>query len=257
MTEAKRNAIPRHWKTNSWEDKARENPLYAVMSTPEMEDAGAESFDASHLRLFFEKGRVLARRLVDPFIADVPASGLVVEYGCGAGRILNALVEQGIDCAGIDISPTMLGHCARLVPGVRSLHLLDANGRSDLPDACARLVFSYAVVQHIDRLSAYEAAIGEMCRLLRPGGRLVLQLNCEDYALARDGVFGRTENFEEHSLHYAPGCEEPALHRQSTWSGVYIGRARLVQRLARDGVEALEIEPFNPKARSVLVVGRR
>src|SRR5690606_26830319 len=135
----------------------------------------------------------------------------------------------------IDISPTMLGHCTRLVPGVHSLHLLDGNGRSDLPDACARLVFSYAVVLHIDRLSVYEAAIGEMCRLLCPGGRLVLQLNCEDYALRRDGALGRTENFEDLSLHYAPGADEPVLHRHSTWSGVYIGRERLVRRLARGG----------------------
>jgi len=258
MTQAKPGTIPRHWKTNTWEEKARENPLFAVMSTPEMQDASAEAFDGVRLELFFDKGRSLAQRLIDPVLPDLSKQGLVVEYGCGAGRILNALVERGLACAGIDISPTMLKHCARLVPGVESLHALDDQGRCDLPNECARLVFSYAVVQHIDRLSAYERALGEMCRLLQRGGRLVLQVNCEDFALARDGRLGRTENLEEHSLHFAPDSTQPQLHRHSTWSGVYIGRDRLITLLERGGVEVLSMRNFNPsKARSVLVVGKR
>jgi cyclopropane fatty-acyl-phospholipid synthase-like methyltransferase len=124
--------IPGHWEQNSWEEKARENPLYAVMTMPEMQDAGADRFSEEHLQLFFEKGRKLADRLVMPSLGLAPEAGMVVEYGCGAGRILNALVERGIICAGVDISQTMLNHCQRLVPGVSSLVCLGA------PDSCIR-----------------------------------------------------------------------------------------------------------------------
>ncbi|OGC89186.1 MAG: hypothetical protein A2W25_03180 [candidate division Zixibacteria bacterium RBG_16_53_22] len=246
--------IPDHWETNSWEDKAKENPLYAVMTMPDMADASADDFSEEHLQLFFEKGRKLAERLVLPSLANAPGTGLVVEYGCGAGRILNALVERGIRCAGIDISPTMLSHCERLVPGIESLISLNSEGRADLPDRCARLVYSYAVVQHIDKLSSYEMAVSEMCRLLVPGGRLVLQVNCEDFALAANGQLGRTENFEGHSIHYAPGTTQGIVHKNSTWSGVYIGFDCLQYLLLHNGVTVSDTVPFSEKKPRAIVV---
>ena len=239
--------IPEHWTTNSWEEKARENPLYAVMTMPEMESAGVNDFSEEHLELFFEKGRRLAERLVYPTLNEAPDSGLVVEYGCGAGRILNALVERNIDCIGIDISSTMLEHCRRLVPGVSELVCVDGGGKVNLPDACARLVYSYAVVQHIDSLSVYEMAIAEMCRLLVPGGRLVLQVNCEDFSLASHGELGRTENYETYSIHYAPGSGAGVTHKNTTWSGVYIGIDRLRSLFRTNGVELTDVQPFNQK----------
>jgi SAM-dependent methyltransferase len=246
--------IPGHWEQNSWEEKARENPLYAVMTMPEMQDAGADRFSEEHLQLFFEKGRKLADRLVMPSLGLAPEAGMVVEYGCGAGRILNALVERGIICAGVDISQTMLNHCQRLVPGVSSLVCLDADGNVLLPNGCARLVYSYAVLQHIDKLSAYTKAVGEICRLLSPRGRLVLQVNCEDYTLARNGELGRTENFEDHSIHYAPGESTGHRHQNTTWSGVYIGLEGLRMLLDRNGVKIMDIAPFNEKKPRAIVV---
>jgi SAM-dependent methyltransferase len=250
--------VPDHWKTNSWEEKAKENPLYAVMTMPEMKDAGTDDFSEEHLELFFEKGRALADRLVMPSLEMAPETGTVVEYGCGAGRILNALVERDINCTGIDISQTMLDHCKRLVPGIQSLHCLDAKGKVAMPDECARLVYSYAVVQHIDKLSAYETAVSEMCRLLMPGGRLVLQVNCEDFTLASNGELGRTENFEDYSIHYMPKEKKGKVHKNTTWSGVYIGLDRLREMLSRNRVELIETMPFNVnKPRAIVVFGQK
>lgn len=252
--EKKRSELPKHWKTNSWEEKARENPLFAVMTTADMADADPVEFSPQHLQLFFEKGRRLAERFVTAWLPRVPEQGLVVEYGCGAGRILNALVERGIVCAGIDISPTMLRHCARLVPGVHSLHPLDEAGRCSLPDGCARLVFSHAVLQHIDSLSIYEGALSEMCRLLMTGASLIVQLNCEDYALKSGDQLGTTDNFEQYSVHKPSFGGESYVHRHSTWSGVYIGRERLARTLLASGVHILEVQSFNPdKPRSILI----
>ncbi|SNR66702.1 surface carbohydrate biosynthesis protein [Humidesulfovibrio mexicanus] len=239
--------VPKHWSVNSWEEKARENPLYAVMTMEEMADAGPDNFSEQHLALFFEKGRKLAEKWVLPSLAHAPEKGLVLEYGCGAGRILKALVDRGIACGGIDISQTMLEHCRRLVPGVARLACLSPVGDAVLEDGCARIVYSYAVVQHIDRLSAFDKAVSEMCRLLAPGGILVLQVNCEDYTLAAGGVLGRTENHEDHSVHYPPGSSRGSVHRNSTWSGVYIGHDRLCALLRQGGVAVDRVVPFNDK----------
>ncbi len=250
--------VPRRWVRNSWEDKARENPLFAVQSTEEMLDAPATDFSDEHLRRLFERGRLLLREQIGPLLEARPepkSEAFVVEYGCGVGRILRALVGAGYRCAGIDISPTMVEHCRRLVPEAEA-HVLDEAGRSGLPDGVASLVFSFAVVQHIAALSAYERALDEMCRVLAPGGTLAIHLNCEDFT---ETPPTRTENFEDHSLHYRQGEQAPYLrHEQQQWSGVYIGFDRLQQRLADHGVTIERRYFHNPaKLRGVWVIGSR
>ncbi len=251
--------VPRRWVRNTWEDKARENPLFAVQSTEEMLDAPATDFSDEHLRRLFDRGRLLLREQIQPLLDARPEPKteiLAVEYGCGVGRILRALIDCGYRCAGIDISPTMVEHCLRLAPEVEGAYVLDDAGRSGLPDGVASLVFSFAVVQHIATLSAYERALAEMCRILKPGGTLAIHLNCEDFTEARPT---RTENFEDHSLHFREGEDTPYLrHDQQQWSGVYIGYDRLQRRLADHGV-AIERRYFhNPaKLRGMWVIGSK
>ena len=227
---------PSHWKQAPWEQMARENPLFAVMTTEEMAGAPPAAFTQEQVELLFEKGRRVFRRHILGALAHAPDGkdeGLFVEYGCGVGRMLNAALENGFRrVAGIDISPTMLAHCRRLVPEVEALYPLDDDGRAGLPDACAAGVFSFAVVQHISQLSRYLTALDEMCRILRPGGVLVVQLNCTDFETGDFENPGRTENHEDHSLHFRHGEAEPYMrHEQDQWSGVYAGSALVAHRL--------------------------
>jgi hypothetical protein len=130
--------------------------------------AGPDEFSGEEISRLFVKGRKLFTRRLLPCIET---SGLkkeecfIVEYGCRAGRILNSVAEQGLPCAGIGISQTMLAHCRRLVPRVESLHLCDPHpGKTDLPDQVTTLVYSYAVLQHMSILSTHQNSIIEMCR---------------------------------------------------------------------------------------------
>ncbi len=254
--------VPDHWYENSWEEKAKENPLYAVMTTPNLLDADSESFSEEHLRPFFEKGRVVFASHVQPRIeqAGFPAEEtFIVEYGCGVGRVLKAIVEAGLPCAGIDIAPTMLRHCARLVPGVRSLSGLDADGRSELSDGCATTVFSFAVLKHISRLSEDSRAVAEICRLLRPGGTLALNVNTQDFLGGNLRKPERTVNEETRSLHFHRWRLKPYRQRKyTTWSGVHIGIRTLRRLLAAGGVKVLELYYHDPKKlKGIWVVGRK
>ncbi len=196
---------------------------------------------------------MLFRKHIAPLLEGLE-DPLVLEYGCGAGRILRALADAGYRCAGVDISPTMIEHCRRLAPEAESRALDDP-----LPDGLADVVFSHAILQHNPTLSAYAAAVNEMCRLLRPGGVFAAHVACEDFA---DGDFerpGRTENFEDHSLHYRHGESEPyRRHAQTTWSGVYIGRDFLTKALEAQGIGIERWRAHNPqKPRSVWAIGRK
>lgn len=231
---------PKRWKYVSWEEMAQENPLFAVMTTDEMADAPATDFSPEQIEKLFTKGRRVFSRHLGGALAHVPdpkGEALVVEYGCGVGRMLKAASDAGYRVAGIDISPTMLSHCRRLAPEAEALYALDEDGRCAMPSESASAVFSYAVVQHISTLSRYLTAFDEMCRVLKPGGVLVAQVNCLDF---EDGDFdrpGRTENFETYSLHYRPGETEPfQRHDQNQWTGVYAGHELLTAFLAERGI---------------------
>ena len=232
--------FPEHWHQNTWEDKAKENPLNAIMTSEQMLDADANDFSEEHLELFFRKGVKLFKKHIEPHIKNLPdkdQNPLFVEYGCGAGRILKAIIDAGYACSGIDISETMLGHCRRLVPSVKDLYLLDEHGRINMPSESASMVFSNAVVQHIESLNKYITAFDEMCRVLKPGGTLAVQVNCEDYVHGDINTPWKTENFETYSLHYKPGkSKHYSRHDQDMWSGVYIGEQRLRDELKQRGV---------------------
>jgi SAM-dependent methyltransferase len=227
---------PKHWKQLTWEAMAQENPLFAVMTTDAMADAAPADFSPEHLTELFRKGVKLFKKNIRKQLhhsPDPPDQTLVVEYGCGVGRILKAVADAGWRCAGIDISPTMIEHCRRLAPDTEALYVLDADGRTTMPDEAASVVYSFAVVQHIASLKSYLQAFDEMCRILKPGGILAVQINCKDFEAGDLQNPGRTQNFEDHSLHFHAGETEPyEHHHQSHWSGVYIDHQLLAERLA-------------------------
>lgn len=255
--------IPEHWKESNWEEKARENPLYAIMTTPKMADADSVNFSDNHMEQLFAKGRKLYKQHVEPLLrlSDFPEEEFfLVEFGCGAGRILNAVIEQGYQCAGIDISATMLNHCKAMVPGVSSLHVCAPDtSATDLESEIATHVYSYAVLQHIRSFKVFQGAVAEMIRILKPGGILALQVNCEDFT--HDGFDrpGSTENFETYSLHYKPGQQKPyRRHEQNYWSGVYIGYDTLQNQFASAGLDVIDKYYHNPKKlRATWVIGRK
>jgi SAM-dependent methyltransferase len=199
-----------------------------------MADTGRDEFTPAQLEQFFHKGEQLVEEIVLPALKEAPSEGLVVDYGCGAGRVLRALTRRNVNCAGIDISATMLQHCRRLVPEVSSLHVLDQNGRSSLPDGCARVAYSYAVLQHISRLSVFERAVGEICRLVMPGGLVAIHVTCRDF----EG--GWTLNFERLSVYPRRGWL-PFPRRHTNWNGVCIGSKRMMSLL-----ESFGLVPFAP-----------
>jgi SAM-dependent methyltransferase len=223
MTEDIRN----EWRLKSWDEMAKENALAAIMTTPEM----LETVELSDERLqaFFARGRELFARNIEP----LPPTGRIVEYGCGAGRILSAVAGLGRDCAGIDISETMIELCRKFVPQA-DLHVLK-DGRSGLQDGCASLVYSYAVVQHIRLLSDYVVAFDEMCRLLAPGGVLKVQVSTDDFRHGFDRP-GRAENHETYSVHH-PAAGTSYRRDQDNWNGVCVDHELQVRLLEERGLE--------------------
>jgi SAM-dependent methyltransferase len=117
---------------------------------------GSEAIDAVVLRPLAE------------LIQNLDPNSLVLDIGCGAGRVLGVLTRQAIRCIGLDRSRVSVGMIVERYqrPGVvgDNLHLPFADGTADV-------VISDGVIHHTDDPAA---AFAENCRILKPAGRMYL-----------------------------------------------------------------------------------
>jgi len=94
----------------------------------------------------------------------------LLDAGCGTGMNLSALAGRGWEVFGVDASPRALAFAKRR----GAFPLRRARIQSlPFPDASFDLVYSMDVVYMLDR-PELEAALAELRRVLRPGGRLLL-----------------------------------------------------------------------------------
>ncbi len=113
------------------------------------------------------------RRLVAPLL-PAPCARLV-DIGCGNGAQTLALAGHAERLTGVDIDERFVAEFRREVAarglGGRLDAVVAAGDAVPLPDGCADAVTCFTVLEHVPD---ERAALAEMRRLLRPGGRLVL-----------------------------------------------------------------------------------
>jgi SAM-dependent methyltransferase len=184
-------------------------------------------------RIFLET----TRRYAPPLLAQTDVSAAlrlvqvesgkpVADLGCGYGRHLNALIEQGHPHPlGIDRSGLLLGEARSLAPGAR---LIRADLRA-LPLHAASLAaaFCFYSSMFLGTEADAIAALRETARVLRPGAALVLTTDNPLRLAARP-----TSRYEE---------EVPGLGRvgeESVWD-VSSSVDRVTKTLRRPGGESL------------------
>lgn len=103
-------------------------------------------------------------------VANCPR-GDGLDVGCGTGVLAARLATQGFAMTGIDPSEGMLGVMRRRAPEVRAA----VGSGTELPfaDSSFDLVMSVAVMHHVAEPAAVRRALGEMVRVVRPGGRVL------------------------------------------------------------------------------------
>lgn len=110
----------------------------------------------------------LEERYLEPLVPDVRGK-TVVDVACGTGRWLVRMAQRGARVFGADFCLEMLA-CARSKPGLAGrLAAADAR-RLPFPDASADVVLFTLALGHIVPL---RQVIGELARLVKPGGRML------------------------------------------------------------------------------------
>lgn len=134
--------------------------------------APGEAFDyyAFEARMRGSRADVLERQR--PYVADFEDAAPVLDVGCGRGEFLSLLREAGIEAAGIDRDPDMVGLCRAdgldVEQGDAIAHL------EGLDDESLGGIFAAQVLEHLP--PAPLVRLLEVARAkLRPGGILVVE----------------------------------------------------------------------------------
>jgi len=111
--------------------------------------------------------RIYHVKLILEHLGDV-AGKRVLDVGCGKGRFARILKERhpNAEVWGLDISEEML----RFVP--EGIHTR-AGSMTDLPFEDGWFDAAYAT-ESLEHAVEIERAVGEMCRVVRPGGRIAI-----------------------------------------------------------------------------------
>jgi ubiquinone/menaquinone biosynthesis C-methylase UbiE len=119
------------------------------------------------------EGLPLEKRLVDHFVHQLVAAGggPVLDVGCGPGWLTRDLASRGLAVSGIDISTGMLRLARTSNPGLG----FAAASLTQIPvaDGATAGVFCWYVLHHVPDADL-RAAIGELARVIGPGGSLML-----------------------------------------------------------------------------------
>jgi arsenite methyltransferase len=127
---------------------------------------------AAQLDAFYRTRDVVRRRDLALAALDAQPGDAVLDIGCGPGFYVAALAERAAAVTGIDQSASMLALAARKTEGHDNVTLLEGEAIPlPLGDASMDRVLSVQVFEYI---ADVPAALAEVHRVLRPGGRVVL-----------------------------------------------------------------------------------
>jgi SAM-dependent methyltransferase len=156
-----------------WEDWAQSDPLWAILSDPAK----------SHRRWDRDEFFLTGKAEVDAVMHELDQRGIAVhrnrclDFGCGVGRLTQALAEYFEICDGVDISPTMIreaqannGHPDRCF-----FWLNDQDNLQIFPSDRFDFIYSNIVLQHIEP-DVSERYVREFVRLLADGGIAMFQI---------------------------------------------------------------------------------
>ncbi len=165
-----------------WDLFARKDPLWAVLVAP-----GKEG-NRWALDEFFATGQNEVDAAMATIRTHLPGAGRrrALDFGCGVGRLTQALAHHFDHVTGVDISTDMLAHARR---HNRHGNRVDfqhnpANHLGRFDDGAFDLVFSLITLQHV--APEYSRRyLAEFMRICAPGGAVYFQITARTARPAR------------------------------------------------------------------------
>jgi ubiquinone/menaquinone biosynthesis C-methylase UbiE len=129
------------------------------------------------------------RKMLDWLVQKVGQLGSICDLGCGPGHVACYLRDRGADVCGIDLSPEMVRQAGLLHSDINFTQgdMLRLDRVSD--ESFGGVAAFYSVI-HIPRPEVLDA-LGEIRRVLRPNGILLLTHHIGSEIVHRDEFLGK------------------------------------------------------------------
>lgn len=155
-----------------WQEIAAEDPDWVVLSLPRGKHGG---WAVDDLQATGERAVAHLLEAAHRHAGEIGA-GLVVDVGCGVGRLEAALADRFERVVAVDVTPAMLEQARTRVTRPEVTFVRADVARDPVPEGRdADLVVSERVVQHLDPADVVPHLRG-LVGLLRPGGVAVVQV---------------------------------------------------------------------------------
>lgn len=153
-----------------WNQRAKENANYFVDNRLDYVDGDDE--------FFWEQGKVDVAKIFELLEMQPGPEDVVLDIGCGVGRLLKALAPQTGGLVGIDVSSEMIALATKNLEGIDvTLHVGSGTGLQPVEDASVDGIISLVVFQHIPDPQITLGYIRDMGRVLKPGGWAAFQVS--------------------------------------------------------------------------------
>jgi SAM-dependent methyltransferase len=208
-----------------WDARAREDALWYVDSRLEFGDGDEEAF--------WGGGEEALDRLFEVLGARPDPGAVIVDIGCGVGRLTRPLARDAQRVIGIDVSSEMLDRARELNAQLDNVEWLHGDGESLRPieDASADVCVSHVVFRHIPDPAITLGYVREIGRVLGLGGFAAIEFSNDPEPHKRRAV-----RDAKTKLAAAVG-RKPRGIADAEWLGSYIDLADLRRAAAGAGME--------------------
>lgn len=167
---------------------------------------------------------------------------VVLEIGCGVGRVGKHLASRCQRWTGADVSPHMLKFAAERLANFSNVEFVELSGNDLRPiaDRSIDLVYCTVVFMHLEGWDRY-SYVEEAFRVLRPGGKLYV----DNVDLCTDGGWAIFETHRKFPISHRPDhitvCSTPQELRE------YLRRAGFGEIKSHTGSELISVWGKKPK----------
>ncbi len=164
-----------------WDERAREDAFHFVDNR--LPYRGGED------ERFWSGGEEVVGRMLDVLGVELEPTDVVVDIGCGIGRLTRALAARAGEVLALDVSVEMLARARQLNAHLANVRWLHGDGTTLAPiaDSSVDACFSHVVFNHIPDPAITLGYVREMGRVLRPGGWSAFQVSTDPEADAHSG----------------------------------------------------------------------
>ena len=213
-----------------WDERAREDAFHFVDSR--LAYGGGED------ERFWSGGEEAVSQMLGVLGVRLAPTDVVVDIGCGVGRLTRALAARAREVLALDVSSEMLSRARQLNAHLDNVRWLHGDGTTLAPiaDSSVDACFSHVVFNHIPDPAITLGYVREMGRVLRPGGWSAFQVSADPEAEAHApsggrplrrrlaALAGRAPRGYDHPAWLGSAVDLDALRRTAAAAGLAVER---------------------------------